>query len=756
MFGSWTRLMYRRRWYVIGIWLVLLPLFLALASQVGSVLGPGNLNIKGSQSYIAANILKNQFRQNGATDLLVVVHSPTAPVSSPSFRTTVSSIVDRIRADSALGLQSVDNPLVSGSTQLISKDQRSLALLLSSTRTDAQLESLVPHLRTLIQAPGVTSYLTGGPALNHDYAVSSQQDIAHGDMFTIPILIIVLLLVFGSLVAVGLPLMLALFSIPVSLTGVYIIAHFLNTSIYATNVVEVLGLGISIDYSLFIVYRFREELRKSQGDRETAIVRTMETTGRAVFFSGITVAIGLAALLLSGVVFMQSLGLAGMLVPAAALLTAMTLLPAVLSVLGGKVNRLRVLPTRMLEPADRGPWHRLATGIMNRPMVFGGITLVVLLLAAYPTTHLAYSYGGLKNAPIQLQSVTGYLYMQSHFRVTPDPTEVVIQSKNGSSLLTPSTLATIRSLQQRLSQLPGAANVSGAATYIPAGAVPAFQSLRSPASKYFAAGGSEALIAVVGKDAVGTSASANLVSAIRTEVGTFSRSSLTGARIYVGGSEAGYYDWDNIVLGRFPFVVGLILLLTYCFLFFAFRSVFLPLKAVLLNLLSVTAAYGLMVLVFQGGIGSSVLSFTPEDGVATWVPIFLFAFLFGLSMDYEVLLLSRVREAWLSTGNNRESVAFGLEKTGRLITSAALVMVIAFGSFLLGHQIQFKEFGFGLVISIAVDATLIRVILVPSIMEIMGDWNWWVPKSLKSWALRGSAVVEESAEEPAPRAAASA
>jgi RND superfamily putative drug exporter len=417
-----------------------------------------------------------------------------------------------------------------------------------------------------VKSPGFKSYVTGAPALGHDYAVSSQTDIARGDMITIPILIVVLLLVFGSLVAAGVPLMLAGVSIPVSLAGVYVFAHFISTSIYATNVIEGLGLGIAIDYSLFIVYRYREELRIAGGDRERAIVRTMETTGRAAFFSGITVAIGLSALLLSGVVFMQSLGLAGILVPVSALLTAMTLLPAVLSVLGGKVNAGRVLPTRLMTPGDRGPWHRLAMGIMKRPLLAGGIALVLIVLAAISATQINYSYGGLKNAPKSLQSVQGYIFMQSHFPAVPDPILVLVESTNGTSL-----------------------------------------------------------------------------------AGQVSRSRLTATRMYVGGSEAGYLDWDNVVLGRFPFVIGIVLLLTYGFLFLAFRSVFLPLKAVLLNLVSVAAAYGLMVLVFQGGVGSSVLGFSPEDGIATWVPVFLFAFLFGLSMDYEVLLLSRIREAWLAS-----------------------------------------------------------------------------------------------------------
>jgi putative drug exporter of the RND superfamily len=723
---------------------------MVLASQVESVLGPGEFTIAGSQSSRAATLLQNRFHQNGRTDTVIIVRADSGSIASSSFKARVRSVVGRVRADTGLHATFVDNPLVSGNQQLIARNRRSIALLISSSIAEQSLESQINHLRSLVKLPGVTTYVTGGPAEGHDYAVQSQTDIANERNVILPLLVIVLLLVFGTVVAAGLPLMLALFSIPVSLSGVYIFAHFINTSIYATNVVEVLGLGISIDYSLFIVYRFREELRRHDGDREAAIVRTMATTGRAVFFSGITVAIGLAALLLSGVVFMQSLGLAGILVPISALLTAMTLLPAVLSALGTKVNRLRVLPKRMLETGDRGPWHRLATTIMRRPVVAGGLVLVVLLLAALPATHLAYSYGGLKNAPTGLQSIQGYLYMQSHYPTTPDPTMVIVESPARRSLLSAPELSALRGLQVQLGRLPGVNHVVGPATYLRTDAAPSPAQLAPLTGRYIANHGDTALIELVGSAAVGTSASATLVRRARTLAGRFSRTLLRGNTILVGGSEAGYYDWDNVVLGRFPYVVGLILLLTYGFLFFAFRSVFLPLKAVLLNLLSVLTAYGLMVLVFQGGIGSSVLSFTPEDGIATWVPVFLFAFLFGLSMDYEVLLLSRVRESWLATGSNRESVALGLEKTGRLITSAALIMVIAFGSFLLGSQIQFKEFGFGLLISVAVDASLIRVVVVPAIMELMGNWNWWVPGSRARWSRSGSGSFEP-VEEAVPQ-----
>jgi RND superfamily putative drug exporter len=752
MFGTWTHLIYRRRWFVIAIWLVLLPVTVGIASQVGSVLGPGTFDIPGSQSLRATNVLRDQFHQNALTETLIVVRPTSGTIATPAFKQAVAAIDGRVRSYSALDVTAVDNPLVSGNSQLIARDHRSIALLVSSALADQNIESTIDHLRALVAVPGAITYVTGNPALNHDYAVSSQQDLAHGNTVAIPILVIVLLLVFGSLVAAGMPLVLALFSIPVSLSGVYLVAHFLNTSIYATNVVEVLGLGIAIDYSLFIVYRFREELRVTSGNIEAAIVRTMETTGRAVFFSGITVAIGLAALLLSGVVFMQSLGIAGILVPVSALVTAFTLLPALLSVLGTKINRLRVLPARMLEPGERGPWHRLATAIMRRPVIIGGIVLGALLLAAYPTTHLAYSYGGLKNAPKNLQSVQGYLWVQDHFPSKADPTIVLVEGARPGAMLQPSAIAGLRSLQAALAKMPGVTGVVGPATYLRADVPPSARQLRPLTGQYLTAGGRTALIAVESRYTVGTSGASDVVQAARALVPRFTSLFPAGTKTLVGGSEAGYYDWNNVVLGRFPYVVGIILVFTYCFLFFAFRSVFLPLKAVLLNLLSVLTAYGLMVLVFQGGVGSSLLSFSPEDGVATWVPIFLFAFLFGLSMDYEVLLLSRVRETWLATGNNRESVAFGLEKTGRLITSAALIMCIAFSSFLLGHQIQFKEFGFGLCISIAVDASLIRVMLVPAIMEVMGDWNWWTPRSLRRWAhgRTGVAGAEEAEPESMP------
>lgn len=664
----------------------------------------------------------------------------------------------------------MDDPVLTRNPQLVSSDRHAVAVLVSSRLKEQDIEAQVDHLRHVVRTAGWQTWVTGTAAVNHDYALSSEQDLARGEQVTAPLLLIILLLVFGSLIAAGLPLLLALFSIVVSLALVFWIGHSVSESTYVQNVVTVLGLGVSIDYSLFIVYRFREELHLSEGDSKRAVVRTMETTGRAVFFSGITVAIALSSLFLTGVSFMQGMGIGGMLVPLTALLVAMTLLPAVLGLLGARIDvkLWRVIARRLGVDPDRvrgvvtsilprspqgGVWHRIALGIMHRPVVWGGSALIVLLGIAYPATHFTQAYGGLKNANQTLESVSGYVFMRDNFSSTSDPAQIIVRHTGPGTLLNPAELSGMRRLESTLRRDLQVRDVSGPADGIPVDSRPTRAQLAAILGRSLSPDLRVAVIAVAPRHEVGTKANELMTRRVEQTSARFQAGPLRGNQLYVGGAAAQYIAWDDVVDAKFPSVVGLILLLTYCFLFLAFRSVFLPLKAVMLNILSVAAAYGALELVFHRGVGHQVLGFTPEDGVAPWVPIFLFAFLFGLSMDYEVLLLSRIREAWLSTHNNRASVALGLEKTGRLISSAAAIMVIAFSGFLIGHEIQLKEFGFGLMVSIALDATLIRLVLVPSIMELMGDWNWWVPAPLRSWAGRGLSPSELSAEKAGQEAA---
>ncbi len=733
MFGRLARTMYRRRRWVVGVWVFVFIASAAMASQVSKVLGPGEFTIPGSDAAKASAILDHKFNQNDQKVTLVALQNSRLLVSDLAYQKSVSTVVARIRADRTLHAKYLDNPLVSGNTQFISKDHHAVILTVSSTLAETDLEQQIDHLRTLTHLPGFKTYVLGTAAANHDYAITQQKDLARGDSITIPIMIAVLLLVFGAVVAALVPLMLAGCAIAVSLALVFVFAHFMSASIYVTNVVVFLGLGVAIDYTLFIVYRFRDELVAAGGDREQAVVRTMETTGRAVFFSGLTVAIALASLIMTQVSFMASMGLGGMLVPLAALLVAMTLLPAVLGFLGPNVNRWRVLPRRFLASSNGGVWRRVANAVMARPLVSGGLVLAVLLGLAYPLTQLNFAFGSLKNAPQNIESVAGYEFMKAHFTTTSDPTQITLQAHGTGSLRALDQLAGMRAFERQLRHDPEVSAVNGPADFIsPTGQSTAQQ--RSQLGRYLTPDNRTAIISVVPRHEVGTKQNSDMVRRIRTVTQQFGQGALHGDTLYVGGASANYLAFDEALYSKFPLIIATVLILTYAFLFFAFRSVFLPFKAVLLNLLSVGAAYGALQLVFQRGIGSSVLGFSPEGGVAEWVPLFLFAFLFGLSMDYEVFLLSRMREHWLATGKNRESVAYGLEKTGRLISSAAAIMVIAFAGLLAGHEVQMKEFGFGLIASIALDATLIRLILVPSIMELMGNANWWLPGFLQRFA----------------------
>jgi uncharacterized membrane protein YdfJ with MMPL/SSD domain len=742
MFGKLAHLMYRRRRTVLGAWLVMLIGAVALASQVGSVLGPASNVTTGSDSAKASALLDTSFHQNNQKVILVVIHDLRAGTHDPGLRAAVAATAARIRADAGLRVAYLDNPLLSGNRQLIGTDGHSVALLLSSNLKEVKIEDQIVHLRQIVQTPGLDTYVTGIPAVNYDTQKLGKDDAARGDSLILPVLIVILLLVFGTLVAVSLPLILAASSIVLSLALTFILGHFIDANVFVTNIVTLLGLGIGIDYSLFILYRFREELQIPGNTVEAAIVRTMETTGRSVFFSGLAVAVGISSLFLTQVPVLIALGLGGLLVPITALLATMTLLPALLGMFGTRVNRLRVVPRRFLRTGGRGLWHRLATAIVRRPIVAGGLALAILLALTYPATQLTFAYGSLKNQPASQQSVAGALFMEAHFPSSSTPTQLLIRHRGAGSLLQPGQIAALRSLEAAIARDPEVARVSGPSDFLPAGSAPAPAQIRQVTGRSLSADGRVALISVTARHDVGTKSAGDLVRRIRTLASRSQAGARGGNTTLVGGAQAEYTDFNDAIYAHFAVIVAIVLVLSFAFLVVAFRSAILPLKAVAVNLLSVGAAYGVLQLVFQRGVGSGLLGFTPESGVNGIVPIFLFALLFGLSMDYEVFLLSRIRERWLVTGDTRESVVVGLAGTGRLISSAAAIMVVAFSGFILGSPVLLKEFGVGLLVSIALDATLIRVLLVPSIMGLLGNWNWWVPAPLRTWSSRASAFGE--------------
>jgi len=567
-------------------------------------------------------------------------------------------------------------------------------------------------LKALGKPVGVANaYVTGAAAIQHDLDPVFNSDLKHGElMIAVPIALLVLLAVFGLSFAVTIPLIFAACTIEGTLGIVYGVAHIAATPTYATNLVQLIGLGIAVDYSLLIVYRFREELAAGKSV-DDAVVRTMETAGRAVIFSGLAVALGLAMLVAMPLPFMRMLGVAGFLIPVVSILAAASLQPVLLSYYGPRgTARKRILPGRSTSPED-GLWARLARSIMARPYAYLAGGVAVLVAAAVPAFFIQVTPGSTFGIPRSSQSVRGFDLLRA--AVGPgavSPTQILVDAGSGSSVLAASNQAAIARLVGELRADPEVAQMY-------TGTTPRFVDATRRYEQ----------VIVAGRHDYGFPQAQAFVHRLR---GTL----IPGAgfpetvTVDAGGGPPQGVDFLHQAYTYFVPLIAAVLVLTYLLLMRAFRSLLLPIKAVLLNLLSVGASYGMLVVFFKWGVGSDLFGTYQFGQVEGWIPIFLFAMLFGLSMDYEVFLVTRMRESWDAGEDNVTAVAHGLERTGRIITAAAVIMCAAFSGFVDGHIVGLQEFGLGLAVAIFVDATIVRCLLVPSLMAILGRWNWWLPR----------------------------
>jgi RND superfamily putative drug exporter len=573
--------------------------------------------------------------------------------------------------------------------------------------------------------PGARVYVSGFPAINHDTQPLYNQDLARGETIAIPIALLVLVYMFATLGGVMVPIVFALITIPTTLGGVWIVAHLMEMATYVTNIVSLIGIAIAIDYSMLVVFRFREELTKTH-DAHDALLTTMATAGRATVFSGSTVAVGLALLAFMPLPFIRSMGIGGLLVPVVSVAASATLLPAMLSVLGHGVNRLRLVPRGVLERravSEGGFWGRLAHMIMRRPIPVLIVSAGLMLALAVPALQLATTSGDNRGVPHGTSATDGLFVLER--TLGPGalaPNQIVVDTGRPGGALAPPVLAA----QQRLAALLRSDAAVDKSTVIAPAVVPPAQAHRAnlldPTNQI-------AQIRASGFSDSGTNAAVDLVHRIRNHY--VPAAGFGDARVYVTGAPAFGVDFLAKAYGAFPWLVLAVLVISYILLLRAFRSVVLPIKAVLMNLLSVAAAYGVLVLFFQDGWGHTLLGLQSSSQIEGWIPIFLFAVLFGLSMDYEVFLLSRMREEWDRTHDNEHSVAYGLEHTGRIITAAAIIMIAAFAGFTAGRFVGLQEFGVGLSAAILLDATVVRALLVPATMKLLGKWNWWLPEGVR-------------------------
>jgi putative drug exporter of the RND superfamily len=738
--ARWGRFVYGARWPVLALSTISLFACLWLI-HAGGRLDPPDVPAE-TESARARRLIEREL-PNQPPSFSLIFSSPTRSARDPAFREEVERALAPLRRDPRVArVRTIyDGPTtgsVAGIGPLVSRDgRRTLTVVELHGRASgfASLEfsglppDLYPALRALVGSETLDVVAVGNVALNHDFTEVARQDLGRVELVILPVVALLLLLVFGSVVAAALPLAVGGLAVAGAMAGTFLLARFVSVSIYAPNIVSMIGLGVAIDYSLFIVSRFREEIRERPAPE--ALARAVATAGRAILFSGLTVAIGLLGMLFLGLGNLGSMGWASTLVVALAVVHGLTTLPAILAVLGPRVNSLRV-PFLHPERSDagRGLWHRLAAAVMAHPWRVFVPVVAVLLLFGLPFLHVRVGSGDATSLPPAAESRRGDELLRREFAGGDTNRIVVVLDAGRDSPLEPARVAQIFAFSRWLSSRPHVLRVDsfvdlhpslGLTQYQQIAAMPPAQ--RPPeldAALRHTVGAHVAMLVVTTDLRAASHEARALVRDIRHAHPPFA------GEVLVTGQTAFDLDFIGLAVHHAPRAIGLVVLVTYVVLYLLLDSVLLPLKAIVMNVLSITASFGALVWIFQDGHLATLLDFTPGP-IQTATPLIMFCLVFGLSMDYEVLLLSRVREEYERSGDNARAVAIGLERTGRLITGAAAIMAAVFFGFGLARSVIIQTVGVGIGLAVVVDATIVRALLVPATMRLMGRWNWWRP-----------------------------
>jgi uncharacterized membrane protein YdfJ with MMPL/SSD domain len=742
IFAAVGRFDYRfRRWLpIVGLAIVIGTN--AWAATGGGTLIQGGWVIDGSEEQRAAALIADRFGSE-ATTMLVVYRDPSGNAASPQFQATVEASLAGVAKDPAI--TKVQTYGQTKAPALLSKDGTTTMAAVFLTKGVENAVADAGRLADEVRRPsGVEMWVTGIPQVYHEFNAKIERDLFQAEAISLPIALLILLAVFGTLVGAALPLVIAGFAMPTAFAVISLLANVTQMSIFVTNIATMIGLALAIDYSLFMVSRFREELRHH--DVEIALERMMGSVGKAVAVSGIAVAVGLSSLVVFHAAALRSMGLSGIVTVLSTLIFGLTVLPALLALLGPRVNRLRVPLPRFLrlieddtEAADRrqgrGVWAWIAARVMRRPLVVAIPVLAILLIAGSPFLGIQLSTGqNLADLP-PVPSRIGFEVIAAKFPGgESDPIAVVVtwpgedfsagvstqrqQQVEGYSQAVRSIDPKVTDVESVLTPPPGMLGTEYARVL----ALPAAQ---RPAAlnDYIAAWAARDTIKlrVFSSYVPDSDDGRALVTRIRDIPPP------QGAQVLTGGLPSRSADFMSSFRGSVPIAILIVVLVTSVVLFLTFGSVFLPVKAVLMSLISVTASFGALVWIFQQGHLSGPLGFETSGTIGAWQPIIMFAILFGLSMDYEVLLLSRIRERYLATGDNTRAVAEGLGITGGMITGAALIMVAVFAAFGMSSITSIKSLGVTMSLAVLIDATIVRGVLVPAFMRIMGRANWWAP-----------------------------
>ncbi len=631
---------------------------------------------------------------------VVIVSSARFTADTPEFQSFISRLVEHLRATAK-----VEN--VQTNPRLVSRDRHATLIQLLVPNDDA-IKPVVSLVKRQGRARDFEVGITGDHSVANDFNTLSQRDLEHGELaFGLPAALVVLVLVFGSVVAGLVPVLMAILSILVGLGLVAVVSLAFDLSVFIVNMLTGMGLALGIDYSLFVISRYREERGNGFAEQES-IARAGATASRAVLFSGGTFVVALFGMLLVPTTIMRSLAAGAIIVGLVSVAAALTLLPALLAVLGDRVNAFRVpVLGRNIGQADAAEgrfWRAIVDRVLRVPALSLALSAGLMIAAAVPVFGLHIGASGVSTLPGNLPSKQGYLVLQREFPArSPDLAQIVVQGGSRSAVT-----ASLARLQRVLAK--DARFGSGTI-----------------------ASSSVVDVAVLSVPVRGDAVSDQAIGAVRDLRKRVLPEALagTGARFYVGGKTAENADYFDAVTNPTPYVLAFVLGLSLIVLTVAFRSLVVALVSIVLNLLSVGAAYGLLTLVFLHGVGAGFFGFQHAHSIDAWVPLFLFSVLFGLSMDYQVFLMSRIKERYDASGDTREAVAAGVASTARIITGAALIIVVVFAGFARGQLVMFQQMGFGVAVALLLDATLIRSVVLPSIMSLLGSLSWYLPRSLE-------------------------
>jgi putative drug exporter of the RND superfamily len=706
LLDSWGHLVHRHRWLILATCGMLLIASIAVIITGGQFQAPG---IPASLESGRAVALIDQERPGQHPSFSLIFTSRTLRATDARVRRAVEDALAPLRRDARVAGIRTAYAAKPPTADLISRDGHATVAVIELHGRASAFDSMesspagadvYPELRRQVRSDELEVLPAGALALHHEFKTVVQHDLRRAELVVLPLVLAFLLLVFGAPVAAALPLAVGLFAVAGGMAGTLLLSRVMPVSTYATNVVTMIGLGVAIDYSLFVVSRFREEVRRHDGAE--ALARTANAAGRVIVFSGTTVAIGLLSLLWLPIGGIGSMGVAGTIVVASAVFYGLTFLLAALAVLGRRVDVWR-LPFlgRDRPSAERNVWHRVATFVMRHPWAILLPVTTALLLLGSPVAHMRLASEETRALPATAESRRGEELLRKEFPGRDlTPIIVVVHYANGSPWAA-ERLRDLHDLSRRLHRLPDVRLVHE-------------QTI----------GAHVATLVVSTERRPDSPEARTLVKAIRR------LSDPPDSEILVTGPTAFDLDFIDVVARRGPVAIACVLVATYVVVFALLGTVLLPAKAVIMNLLSITASYGALVWLFQDGYLARWLDFTPGP-IQPALPLIMFCVLFGLSMDYEVLLLARTREEYQRTRDNSRAVAVSLERTGRLITGAAVIMAAVFFGFGLSSTVIVKTMGIGMGIAVIVDATVVRAMLVPATMELLGRWNWWSPRAVR-------------------------